>query len=98
MNSIFFFLIIKLEQAYECVVNELEIRGRVERVNKRLDYTNQLVEVLRTQLQESYSHRLEWMIIILITVEIGQAFFFHQKEEKAAAALRQHVEEPKQKQ
>ena len=87
-----------MEQAYECVVNELEIRGRVERVNKRLDYTNQLVEVLRTQLQESYSHRLEWMIIILITVEIGQAFFFHQKEEKAAAALRQHVEEPKQKQ
>lgn len=60
----------ELEAAYEQIVEELTLTFRVERINKRLDYTNQLVDLLRTQLQESYSHRLEQIIIVLISIEV----------------------------
>jgi uncharacterized Rmd1/YagE family protein len=77
----------ELESAYEQIVDELAVNFRVERVNKRLDHTNELVELLRTQLQESYSHRLEIIIIALISVEIFLAIFYHRKDAAAAAAV-----------
>lgn len=67
----------ELEGAYEQIVDELALNFRVERINKRLDYTNELVELLRTQLQESYSHRLEQIIVALISIEILLALVKH---------------------
>ena len=67
----------ELERAYESIVKELDIYGRVDLVNRRLDYTNQLVELLRTQLVDENSHQLERIIIVLIAVEIVQTGLLH---------------------
>ena len=39
-------------------------------MNEKLNLCSELVELLRSHLNEEHSHRLEWMIIVLISIEV----------------------------
>ncbi|EGD83210.1 hypothetical protein PTSG_03840 [Salpingoeca rosetta] len=48
----------------------LSIDQRVDVLNKRLDVLAELLDILRTEKSEQHSTRLEWIVIILIVVEV----------------------------
>ncbi|XP_065840358.1 required for meiotic nuclear division protein 1 homolog [Oscarella lobularis] len=60
----------QLEELYSQTCKHLDVHFRTRVVNKKLDHCSDLVELLRTQLNERHSHRLEWLIICLIGTEI----------------------------
>ncbi|KAI0390892.1 hypothetical protein F5Y17DRAFT_442750 [Xylariaceae sp. FL0594] len=59
-----------LEEYYNQIGGALSVRRRIEILNKRIDYAHENVSVLREMISEKYGHRLEWIIIALITVEV----------------------------
>ncbi|GAP92122.1 putative family protein [Rosellinia necatrix] len=59
-----------LEEYYNQIGAALSVRRRIEILNKRIDYAHENVTVLREMTSEKYGHRLEWIIIALITVEV----------------------------
>ncbi|KAI1339782.1 hypothetical protein F5Y15DRAFT_382099 [Xylariaceae sp. FL0016] len=59
-----------LEDYYNQIGAALAVRRRIEVLNKRIDYAHENVSVLREMISEKYSARLEWIIIILISIEI----------------------------
>ncbi|KAI0968486.1 hypothetical protein F4678DRAFT_443129 [Xylaria arbuscula] len=59
-----------LEEYYNQIGAALSVRRRIEILNKRIDYAHENVSVLREMISEKYGHRLEWIIIALITVEV----------------------------
>eukprot|EP00164_Ancoracysta_twista_P005516 GFYU01007566.1.p1 GENE.GFYU01007566.1~~GFYU01007566.1.p1 ORF type:complete len:380 (+),score=111.19 GFYU01007566.1:141-1280(+) len=59
-----------LETLFTAISETLDMKERIEILNKKLDYSQELVEVLRTHLSEEHGIRLEWAIIGLITVEV----------------------------
>ncbi|KAJ3045065.1 hypothetical protein HDV00_011790 [Rhizophlyctis rosea] len=61
----------RMEEAFERISRNLDVRARIGIFNKKLDYANELAEVLRNNAHEEHSIRLEWIIIILITVEVA---------------------------
>ncbi|KAI8828517.1 hypothetical protein BJ741DRAFT_625912 [Chytriomyces cf. hyalinus JEL632] len=61
----------KMEDAFSEISRNLDVRARIAIFNKKLDYANELAEVLRNHLHEEHSLKLEWCIIILISVEIA---------------------------
>ncbi|KAJ3016195.1 UNVERIFIED_CONTAM: hypothetical protein HDU68_012372 [Siphonaria sp. JEL0065] len=60
----------KMEDAFSSISRNLDVRARIAIFNKKLDYANELAEVLRNHLHEEHSLKLEWAIIVLITIEI----------------------------
>ncbi|KAG0637515.1 hypothetical protein HOY80DRAFT_972467, partial [Tuber brumale] len=60
-----------LEGYYDAVGRALDVDVRIRQLNAKLDYASGIVEVLRERLSERHSLLLEWMIIILITIEVG---------------------------
>ena len=48
----------------------LEIDRRAEVLNKRLDIIKELFDMLASELHNSHSNKLEWIVIILIMVEV----------------------------
>jgi uncharacterized Rmd1/YagE family protein len=60
-----------LEGYYEAVGRALDVHVRIRQLNEKLDYAGGIVEVLRERLSERHSLGLEWMIIVLIAVEVG---------------------------
>ncbi|KAJ3028346.1 UNVERIFIED_CONTAM: hypothetical protein HDU68_001896 [Siphonaria sp. JEL0065] len=60
----------KMEDAFSSISRNLDVRARITIFNKKLDYANELAEVLRNHLHEEHSLKLEWAIIVLITIEI----------------------------
>ncbi len=69
-----------LELDYKNIAKHLVIQSRTETVNKKIDYSDKLNEALRTQLAEDYNIRLEWLIIVLISVEVVQGVWLIAKE------------------
>lgn len=61
----------KMESYFHRISRALDVRPRIAVFNKKLDYANEVSEVLRNHLHEQHSLKLEWAIIILISVEIG---------------------------
>lgn len=59
-----------LENLYIQMSRFLETRQRVSVLNKKLDYVNELTNVLRSELSERHGLKLEWGIIILISIEV----------------------------
>ncbi|KKA30996.1 hypothetical protein TD95_002937 [Thielaviopsis punctulata] len=59
-----------LEGYFEQVSEALDISVRIEILNQRLDYAQEIVGTIRTMGTEQESTRLEWIIILLITVEV----------------------------
>ncbi|KAI1385821.1 uncharacterized protein F4822DRAFT_355522 [Hypoxylon trugodes] len=59
-----------LENYYNQISTVLDIRQRVGILNRKIDYGFENVSVLREMVSEKYGHRLEWIIIFLITIEV----------------------------
>jgi len=55
---------------YQRVSKYLEVERRVEVLNKRLDLIKELFDMLASELHTSHSNTLEWIVIILILVEV----------------------------
>ena len=66
-----------LAELYHQISVCLDIRLRVNILNKKLDYANEMAQVLRNHLSEQHSLKLEWFIIILIAVEVVFEFFHY---------------------
>lgn len=67
----------RMEEYFERISRNLDVRPRIAIFNKKLDYANELAEVLRNHLHEQHSLKLEWCIIILISVEIMFEFIHY---------------------
>ncbi|KAJ3028345.1 UNVERIFIED_CONTAM: hypothetical protein HDU68_001895 [Siphonaria sp. JEL0065] len=61
----------RMEDAFSDISRNLDVRARIAIFNKKLDYANELSEVLRNHLHEEHSLKLEWIIIWLITIAVG---------------------------
>ncbi|XP_054653134.1 required for meiotic nuclear division protein 1 homolog isoform X2 [Dunckerocampus dactyliophorus] len=59
-----------LEKLYDKTCQFLSINRRVNVVNEKLEHCTQLTDLMRSHLNEKHSLRLEWMIVILITIEV----------------------------
>ncbi|KAE8290196.1 Required for meiotic nuclear division protein 1-like protein Precursor [Larimichthys crocea] len=59
-----------LEKLYDKTCQFLSINRRVNVVNEKLEHCTQLTDLMRSHLSEKHSFRLEWMIVILITIEV----------------------------
>ncbi|MCJ1354997.1 MAG: hypothetical protein MMC33_004988 [Icmadophila ericetorum] len=60
-----------LEGYYDQVGRALDCGIRVKTLNDKMDHAQEIASVLREQLSEQHSLRLEWIIILLIAVEVG---------------------------
>ena len=52
------------------VLGYLEMSGRTEILNKRLDMLRELLDVLQQQMENAHAVKLEWIVIYLIIVEV----------------------------
>ncbi|XP_067470201.1 required for meiotic nuclear division protein 1 homolog [Thunnus thynnus] len=59
-----------LEKLYDKTCQFLSINRRVNVMNEKLEHCTQLTDLMRSHLSEKHSLRLEWMIVILITIEV----------------------------
>ncbi|KAK4549201.1 hypothetical protein LTR36_007659 [Oleoguttula mirabilis] len=60
-----------LESYYEQVGRALDVGVRIKVLNERMDYASEIAAVLRERLSERHSTELEWLIIVLISIEVG---------------------------
>jgi uncharacterized Rmd1/YagE family protein len=66
----FFWEYPEYENQYEKLIKYLDIKSRVEVLNKKLEVIQELLHVLGDEQKHRYSSFLEWIIIILIAFEI----------------------------
>ena len=66
----FFWEYPQYENQYEKMVKYLDIKSRVEVLNKKVEIIQELLHVLGDEQKHRYSSFLEWIIIILIAFEI----------------------------
>ncbi|XP_014788742.1 required for meiotic nuclear division protein 1 homolog [Octopus bimaculoides] len=59
-----------LEPLYQKMANYLSINRRTKVINEKLKHCCELTELLSSHLNDKHHTRLEWMIIILILVEV----------------------------
>ncbi|CAK7562730.1 MAG: hypothetical protein SEPTF4163_000582 [Sporothrix epigloea] len=59
-----------LEGYYEQVGRALDVGVRIKTLNQKMDYAQEIATVLREISSERHGTRLEWIIIVLITVEV----------------------------
>ena len=59
-----------LESYYEQVGRALDVGVRIKTLNQKMDYAQEIATVLREISSERHGTRLEWIIIVLITVEV----------------------------
>ncbi|XP_015925493.1 required for meiotic nuclear division protein 1 homolog [Parasteatoda tepidariorum] len=60
----------ELEVLYQQTCNHLNIAKRTKVMNERLSYCSELIDLLGNHMNDKHHVRLEWMIIILIMVEV----------------------------
>ncbi|MBM3198286.1 MAG: sporulation protein RMD1 [Chlamydiae bacterium] len=60
----------ELEPFYRRTAHYLDVHKRVDALNKRLTVVHELFEMLSDALNHQHSSRLEWIIIILIVIEV----------------------------
>lgn len=61
----------RLEGLYQQIYSYFSIARRTRVVNEKLNHCVELVELLSSHLNDLHHVRLEWMIIVLIMVEVG---------------------------
>jgi required for meiotic nuclear division protein 1 len=66
-----------LEPLYMRVISNLSIQKRTRVMNERLSHCLELVELLSAKLSDRHHVRLEWMIIVLIMVEVAFEFLHY---------------------
>ena len=76
-----------LEGYYDQVGKALDINIRIKVLNEKMDYAQEIASVLRQQLSEKHSVRLEWIIILLIAVEVLFAIPKEVKEYRKRSAM-----------
>ena len=59
-----------LEGYYDQVSKALDTNIRIKILNEKMDYAQEIATVLRQHLSEVHGIRLEWIIILLIAVEV----------------------------
>lgn len=60
-----------LEGYYDQVGKALDVGIRIKTLNEKMDYAQEIASILRDTLSHKHSAYLEWIIIVLIAVEIG---------------------------
>jgi uncharacterized Rmd1/YagE family protein len=60
----------EVEPLYKITRHYLDIPTRVEVLNQRLNIVNELFQMLSNELNHQHSSKLEWIIIILIFIEV----------------------------
>ncbi|KAK1092815.1 hypothetical protein LTR48_003594 [Friedmanniomyces endolithicus] len=60
-----------LESYYEKAGRALDVGSRIRVLNEKMDYASEIAAVLRERLSEKHSTELEWLIIGLISIEVG---------------------------
>ncbi len=60
----------RYEEFYKSMEKNLDIPNRIAILNKRMDYTEHVTEVVRSELDSNRSHFAETLIIVLISLEI----------------------------
>jgi len=60
-----------LSDYYDEVGTALDVSVRIQALNEKLNYASEIASVLRERLSEKHSTGLEWLIIFLISVEVG---------------------------
>lgn len=60
-----------LEPLYAMIASYLDLETRVEVLNRRLDIIHDLFEMLANELNHQHASRLEWIIIVLILIEVA---------------------------
>ena len=65
------------ENIYYMTFKDLDIAARTAVLNKRLDIIRELFDVLKEVLNNRYSTMLEWVIILLISVEVVISIIVH---------------------
>ncbi|KAH8118076.1 DUF155-domain-containing protein [Phellopilus nigrolimitatus] len=60
----------ELESYFKTMADALDIRARTRSLNEKITYAAEVQSVLRELLTESSAHRMELIIILLITVEV----------------------------
>ncbi|CAJ2672424.1 unnamed protein product [Trifolium pratense] len=71
-----------LEGYYDQVGRALDVGVRIKTLNEKMDYAQEIASIMRHTLSEKHSSHLEWIIIILITVEVGFELRREWKEKK----------------
>lgn len=66
----------ELEPLYTVVSKYLDVVARINVLNKKLETIHELLDMLASEQNHKHSSLLEWIIIILIALEIV-LFFFH---------------------
>ncbi|KAI8844833.1 hypothetical protein BC829DRAFT_419748 [Chytridium lagenaria] len=77
----------KMESCFERISRNLDVRPRIAVFNKKLDYANELTEVLRNHLHEQHSLKLECIEILFEMVHFWNEWRVGNKEEKVLADL-----------
>ncbi|XP_065167130.1 required for meiotic nuclear division protein 1 homolog [Atheta coriaria] len=60
-----------LEQLYQQMCNYFSITRRTRVLNEKINHCVELIELVSSHLSDKHHIRLEWMIIVLIMVEVG---------------------------
>lgn len=60
----------RFEMNYQMVMEYLEMSGRTQILNKRLDMLRELLDVLQHQMENEHGVKLEWIVIWLIVAEV----------------------------
>ncbi|KAI9847306.1 MAG: hypothetical protein M1837_002893 [Sclerophora amabilis] len=79
-----------LEGYYDQVGRALDVGVRIKVLNEKMDYAQEIASVLRERLSEKHGLVLEWMIIALITIEVGFEILRLWKERKEAMGRGRH--------
>ncbi len=58
------------EPEFKLFSSYLEMAGRTESLNKRLDMLRELLDVLQQQMENAHAVKLEWIVIYLIVAEV----------------------------
>ncbi|KAI3406111.1 hypothetical protein KGF56_000952 [Candida oxycetoniae] len=83
-----------LEKIYNSVSKILDINSRIAIMNRKLDYATEEQRAFLSVLNEKKSTRLEWIIILLIMIEVGfEMFHFYEKYEENKQQSVQSVDE-----
>ncbi|XP_041456624.1 required for meiotic nuclear division protein 1 homolog [Lytechinus variegatus] len=73
----------ELELIYNKMCQFLSISRRTNVMNEKLNHCTELVDLMRSHLEDRHSHRLEWMIIVLIMVEVAFEVIHYIRQYKA---------------
>lgn len=73
----FFWEYPQYEYYYDKISKYLDIKSRIEVLNKKVEVIQELLDMLSNEQNHRYSSFLEWIIIVLIAVEIVMGLWEH---------------------